>query len=73
MHPSGDCIPIPLAARQRVSILTFKRKPAFDVLLTSHGGFEADVESWFATFATTSSHLDEKVRSFITDADPASH
>ena len=40
---------------------------------TPEVSIEVYVESWFATFASTSSHLDEKVRSFVTDTDSASH
>ena len=50
----------PSCGTPEVSILTFKRKPAFDVLLI-RCHFRADIESWIATFASTSSQLDEKV------------
>ena len=64
----------PSCGTPEVSIFDLlSENPAFDVFVDSHGGFEVDVESWFATFASTAPHLDEKVRSFITDTDPASH
>ena len=56
------CIHLGTGGTPEVSILTFKRKPAFDVLLI-RCRFRADIESWIATFASTSSHLDEKVSS----------
>ena len=61
----------PSCGTPEVSILTFKRKPAFDVLLI-RCRFRVDIESWIATFASTSSHLDEKVSSQLDEkvADP---
>ena len=61
LHPSWGMHSYPSRGTPEVSILTFKEKPAFDILLTRMAISEADVDIWTATIASTSSQLDEKV------------
>ena len=73
MHPSGDGIPIPLAGTPEVSILTFKRKPAFDVLLIRMAASRSTSKVGLRLSPLPLLSSMRKWRTLITDTDPASH